>query len=106
MTEEQAYALRQQGIPLEEWTGRYVVRSEHAHQLLAKCSALGFGVIGIEGFLVTDEGILPLLGAIADYSECLTLPREQFISSSLRLAIKFISSFPQEKRCTWEFELA
>jgi hypothetical protein len=72
--------------------------------LLDLCERVGVGVLGIEGFTLSDQGSCPDMDFIADCSALFR--RHDFEAESVRSARKFLSLATGAPHLLFEFELA
>lgn len=75
-----------------------------SERLLELCEHVGVGVLGIEGFTLSDGGLRPDMDFIADFSALFT--RHDFEAESVRSARKFLSLAAGAPHLLFEFELA
>ncbi|WP_374545013.1 hypothetical protein [Rhodoblastus sp.] len=75
-----------------------------AEKLLDLCEHIGVGVLGIEGFILSDQGLIPQMDFIADFSRIYSSP--DFEAESVRLSRKFLSLVTNEPHLVFEFVLA
>lgn len=84
---------------------RLVSRSDVERFFLA-CVEEGYAIVGFEGFYVTEKGVMPEMGAIADFSQRDESDVESLdVEGTVREARRVIESLPGGEELFFDFVL-
>jgi hypothetical protein len=64
-----------------------------APEVVAFCDQQGIAIVGMEGFLLKEDGLYPLLDHIADFSAVRASTRAEFVSSCNRNAERVLAAW-------------
>ncbi|MBE9111625.1 hypothetical protein IQ273_19650 [Nodosilinea sp. LEGE 07298] len=80
--------------------------SQYAIGFVEDCSLRDIAVIGIEGFLIADQRIMPLLDEIADFSSIVSPDWQAFTNQCNAAAKKFLEISSRDQTRFFSFVLA
>lgn len=99
------------GIPLDElglptrWIGSVpLFNQEDCMKLINYCELNNLGILGVEGFNISENFRTPNMDAIVDFSELMNLDQANFKNRSTVIAKDFISNF-YDPSVEFEFNL-
>jgi|AGTN01.1.fsa_nt_gi hypothetical protein len=90
------------GLPTTWRGGVALFNTIDSHRLIDLCEDMKIGILGIEGFILDNEKIIPVMDLIADFSVLLV---EDFPILSTNAARKFLS-ISDKNNVLYEFSLA
>ena len=75
-----------------------------SERLLQLCESVGVGILGIEGFTLSENDLVPDMDFIADFSALLA--HDAFEKESISMARKFLAMATQPSDLLFEYVLA
>ncbi|PSN12862.1 hypothetical protein C7293_18390 [filamentous cyanobacterium CCT1] len=91
---------RQYGIITGE---ELYIPSQYAISFVEDCRLQNVAVIGIEGFLITEQQIMPLLDEIADFSSIVSSDWQDYVSQCNAAAKNFIEVSSKDRKRFFNF---
>jgi hypothetical protein len=82
------------------------IPSQYAISFVENCSLRNIAVIGIEGFLIADQRIMPLLDEIAGFSSIVSPNWQASANQCNAAAKKFLEIFSRDQKRFFSFVLA
>ncbi len=82
-----------------------IVRSEAALSFINACDRIGLAIVGIEGFTISDQQVMPHLDMIADFSDIKAMTWDEYKRVSLEAARKFVTQFLSRDELGFIFDL-
>ena len=82
-----------------------IVRSEAALSFINACDRIGLAIVGIEGFTISDQQVMPHLDMIADFSDIKAMTWDEYKRASLEAARNFETQFLSRHELGFNFVL-
>lgn len=83
--------------------GEFYIPSQYAINFVEDCSLRNIAVIGVEGFLIFDQKIMPLLDEIADFSSVVAPDWQNFVDQCNVAAKRFLEIYGEDQKKIFSF---
>jgi hypothetical protein len=92
-------------LPTKWWGGVALFNRPDSLRLMDHCVSHGIGVLGVEGFRIEGDKIIPLMDYIIDFSELANVAGSNFRKKSVEIVVQFLKSMPEKNDILLEFLL-